>query len=169
MIIQNYGLHWKRVGIGWGRKGPGSPGVLLGRNFKVKKSPVVNFRQQAGIYILQDAFRPVYIGQTGRGNQRLWSRLRGHARGQLAERWDRFSWFGIFPVAGDKLSEKLSDDIKTTLSFVLDHLEGALIAVTEPPLNRKGPNFGDTVQFAQIDANATQAEAADDNDEEGDD
>lgn len=137
MIIQNYGLHWVRKDVDWGKKGKGNQGDLLGRLSKTVKSPTVRFREQAGIYILQDEFKPIYIGQCGSGEQRLFGRLRDHTRNHLAERWNRFSWFGVYPVKGEELNLKVNvDKITTDVYAILDHVEGVLISVTEPPLNR---------------------------------
>ena len=151
MIIRSYGLHWKRAWIDWGRRGPGNGGRILGRRADRVRSRTVDFRSQAGIYILQDGFRSVYIGQTGTGEDRLWKRLRFHARGSMAERWDRFSWFGIFPVGanGDLVEIDPEVGVNTTVNAVLNHVEGVLISIVEPPLNRQGPRLGDT-QFIQV-------------------
>lgn len=151
MIIQNYGLHWRRDLVAWGSRGLGNEGHLTGRLSSRVSSPRVNFRQQAGIYILQEGFRPLYIGQAGRGEQRLFSRLKGHTRNHLSERWDRFSWFGIFPVREGELDDNAAvAQIKTDISAILDHVEGVLISVTEPPLNRQGARFGQAEQYKQI-------------------
>lgn len=164
MIIQNYGLHWRRDRVAWGTRGAGNQGHLTGRLSHRVNSPHVNFREQAGIYILQDGFRPIYIGQAGRGDQRLFLRLRGHTRNQLAERWDRFSWFGIFPVTnGDLDLDAPVDNIRTDVAAILDHVEGVLISVTEPPLNRQGARFGQAQQYKQV---PNVAEGDDDGEEE---
>ena len=151
MIINNYGLHWKRDGVGWGTPGPGGKGSVTGRLSKKVKSPTVDFREQAGIYILQDGFKPIYIGQSGKGTHRLFDRLRNHSRSDLAERWDRFSWFGIYPVLNGVVDITANvQKIETDIFNVLDHLEGVLISVTEPPLNRQGGRFGEAEQYKQI-------------------
>lgn len=151
MLIQNYGLHWRRECVAWGKKGLGNEGHLTGRLAHRQTATHVNFRQQSGIYILQDGFRPVYIGQSGSSDQRLFARLKAHTLNHLAERWDRFSWFGIYPVKRGKLV--MSADvtkIQTNIYNILDHLEGALICVTEPPLNRQGARFGKVEQYKQV-------------------
>ncbi len=151
MLIQNYGLHWLRDGVDWGRKGLGNEGHLTGRLASRKGAKHVNFRYQSGIYILQDGFRPVYIGQSGRSDQRLFTRLKGHTQNHLAERWDRFSWFGIYPVKRGKLDTAANvTRIQTDIYSVLDHIEGALISVTEPPFNRQGARFGYAEQYRQV-------------------
>jgi len=164
LIIRNYGLHWKREAVNWGKKGVGNAGSLTGRLATKAKSKHVDFRDQAGVYILQDRFRVVYIGQAGRGAQRLFSRLKSHTKNHLADRWNRFSWFGIYPVKGDLVDSNLDlKKIKTDAFTVLDHLEGALISITEPPLNRQGPHFGDVGQYIQ---RRPENDTDDDNDDE---
>ena len=91
-IIKNYGLRWRRDRIAWGagsRRGHLS-GVLVGS----KRSDPVDFREQIGIYILYEAgFLPVYVGQSGNGNARLYSRLKSHQDGRLRDRWEYFSFW----------------------------------------------------------------------------
>ena len=160
MIIQNYGLHWRRDGVNWGRPGAGNQGHLTGRLASRVNSPNVNFREQSGIYILQDGFKPVYIGQTGRGDQRLFSRLKAHQKNHLAERWDRFSWFGVYPVKKGVLDLKANvAKISTTIESILDHVEGVLMLVTEPPLNKQGARMGDADQYRQIPTSGSRAAA----------
>lgn len=162
MIIQNYGLHWRRDVVNWGRRGAGNQGDLVGRLAERVNSPHVDFRQQSGIYILHDGFKPLYIGQAGRADQRLFSRLRGHTRNHLAERWDRFSWFGIYPVANGALDDNFDiNNIQTNIDGILDHIEGALISVTEPALNRQGARFGQAQQWKQVDTRVAEAEGDD--------
>ncbi|WP_342627188.1 hypothetical protein AAC691_12930 [Nguyenibacter vanlangensis] len=151
-IIKNYGLFWKRSEVNWGSPGQGNGGTLMGRLVSSRKSEPVDFREQSGIYILQDGFRVIYVGQSGSGDQKLFLRLKSHTKNHLAERWDRFSWFGIKSVLNThKLSQsdsKTAERGKT--SDILNQLEGVLINVTEPPLNRQGARFGKNVaQYIQ--------------------
>lgn len=151
MIIQNYGLHWRRDQVVWGTPGHGNQGHLTGRSSREAKGLHINFRSQSGIYILQEGFRPLYVGQSGKGTQRMFARLKGHTRNHLAERWDRFSWFGIYPVVGGELKLNIKvEKISTNIYSILDHLEGVLISITEPPLNRQGARFGEAEQYKQI-------------------
>lgn len=151
MIIMNYGLHWKRDEVFWGMRGRGNAGDLVGRLADRVRSPEVDFRQQSGIYVLQDRFSPVYIGQTGAGaGNRLFARLKSHTWNHLAERWDRFSWFGIAPVRDGRLVPTDDHNVATTVRDVLNHVEGVLISITEPPLNRQGARFGDATQYIQL-------------------
>lgn len=151
MLIHNYGLHWRREYVAWGKKGAGNEGHLTGRLASRKGSPHINFRYQAGIYILQEGFKPLYIGQAGRSEHRLFSRLKGHTQNHLAERWDRFSWFGIYPVKKGELNTAVDVvRLQVDIDSILNHIEGALISVTEPPLNRQGARFGSAEQYKQI-------------------
>ena len=100
MLIQNYGLFWRRDNVFWGRQN--NKGKLEGYPAKAKprsgkNGNVVNFRDQQGIYCLYDElFRLVYVGQAGANDkQRLFGRLKTHTTDQLAARWERFSWFGL--------------------------------------------------------------------------
>src|SRR3954471_20880699 len=93
-LIQNYGLFWRRSNVLWGR--PRVLGHLKGIRARAMSAPAVDFRDQAGVYVLyDDNFRLVYVGQAGAGNDFLFSRLRRHRKDALADRWTRFSWFGI--------------------------------------------------------------------------
>ena len=94
MLVHNYGLFWRRYDVFWGR--PNVPGRLDGVPAKETLAKPIDFREQAGVYVLyDDNFRLVYVGQAGAGNQFLFSRLKHHRRDALADRWTRFSWFGI--------------------------------------------------------------------------
>ncbi len=93
MLIQNYGLFWRRDAVFWGRAK--RPGHLKG--FHAKRAKPVDFRDQQGVYVLYDEnYRLVYVGQAGGKNRhRLFDRLRQHRGDQLAGRWTKFSWFGV--------------------------------------------------------------------------
>lgn len=131
----------------------------MSRVATAKKLLPINFREQTGVYILHDEnLRIIYVCQAGAGrNDRLFEGLRHHWRDHLAERWSRFSWFGICPV----LNAKLDASQKThslTAGEALDHIEAILIAAAEPPLNLQLGRFGKKVQqYLQISEDATQA------------
>jgi len=150
MLIRNYGLFWKREDVYWGRQK--SAGHLLGINAGLKKTDSVDFRQQVGFYALyDDAFQLVYFGQAGRGNgQTLYNRLKTHTTDHLAERWSRFSWFGIKYVkkSDGKLSAKPNKAQGDLLNFI-DQTEAIVLAVAEPPNNLQGGRFGKAVQYLQ--------------------
>lgn len=144
MIIKNYGLRWWRHLIFWGW--PGKAGCLRGR----LGDSVVDFREQIGIYILYDHEKIVYIGQAVKDTHNIFSRLKDHTRDSLADRWNRFSWFGIRKVVGG--GERLADiaaGYKTDTRDMLDHLEAILLAVVEPPLNKQGSKWVGAPQYIQ--------------------
>lgn len=151
MLFQNYGLFWDADRVGWGTPGKGNQGTLFGHQF-AKEEPI-DFRQQRGVYALYDnSYKILYVGQAGYGNARLYNRLHNHLWDHLAERWQRFSWFGIDPVTGPKGARFLEehDPGAPTIDAVLNHLEAILIAAAEPALNRQGGKFGNAQQFRQF-------------------
>lgn len=76
MLIQNYGLFWRRDRVKWG-KGK-NKGTLVGYWKGAKRQGSVDFREQRGIYVLyDDTFKIVYVGQAGNKNQCLFDRLPG--------------------------------------------------------------------------------------------
>ncbi|MEQ1540035.1 MAG: GIY-YIG nuclease family protein [Sphingorhabdus sp.] len=148
MLIQNYGLFWKADRVKWGAGK--NKGTLEGYLTGAKREGSVDFREQRGVYVLyDDTFRIVYVGQAGRGNHTLFGRLKTHRRDHLAERWSRFSWFGVREVTVNWVLGK-DTDFKTDLPSVLSHIEAILIATAEPPLNLQRGRFGaDVEQYLQ--------------------
>jgi hypothetical protein len=117
-----------------------------------KTSDPVDFRDQQGVYCLyDDNFKLVYIGQAGgKNDQRLFHRLKQHRSDKVADRWTRFSWFGIREVLGSGKLKAVKDNSYTKISDVLNHIEGILIAAAEPIHNRQGGRFGEQVgQYIQ--------------------
>ena len=150
MLVKNYGLFWRADRVFWGR--PGVSGHLMGVEAKNLTAGHVDFREQQGVYVLYDAsFRMVYVGQAGANDQqRLFDRLKQHNRDQLAERWSRFSWFGVRSVnlTGDLRAEAMA--AHPSMGGVLNHIEAILIAAAEPAHNRQGGRFGtDVEQYLQ--------------------
>jgi hypothetical protein len=149
-VIKNYGLMWRRDSVFWGRGGRGSKGLLQGQ----RKRRVIDFRNQIGVYVLYDETRsPVYVGQAGQGNVRLFNRLRSHQRDSLAHRWQYFSWFGLLSVnKSGRLSrhDDKSKHVTGTIKSTLNEIEGVLIAATEPPFNKQGARFRGIARYRQI-------------------
>ena len=143
MIIKNYGLRWQRDLIFWGW--PGKAGCLLGR----LGDTIIDFRRQIGIYILYDNEKIVYIGQAVKDNHTIFSRLKDHTKDHLADRWNRFSWFGILKVKGGKELVKVASAYQTNTKDMVDHLEAILLAVIEPPLNKQGGKWTVATQYIQ--------------------
>lgn len=149
MLIRNYGLFWRLDRVFWGR--PNKTGHLCGYSVSSQQR-IADFREQIGVYALYDsAFKVVYIGQAGANDKHhIFSRLKEHRNDQMAERWSRFSWFGLRSVNKDCSLRKVSQAKHPTLGDVLNHMEAVLLAVSEPPHNRQGGRFGDKVeQFLQ--------------------
>lgn len=150
-MIRTYGLHWSSDKVHWGTQGPGGAGRLLGCERLGDRENPVDFRDQTGIYALYYDFDLVYVGQTRAGNNRLLRRLRSHLSDHLAERWNRFSWFGTRWV---KKENRLSADAKAPpleTDRALNILEAVAIAIAEPRLNLQRGSWGnDAVQFFQI-------------------
>ncbi len=144
-LIHNYGLYWQRELVFWGR--PRVAGHLMGIDATQKKSEPVNFRDQVGIYVLyDDAFNLIYLGQAGRGKgHKLFDRLKSHRTDRLADRWSRFSWFGIRRVLDSYALSKEKLAANVPIPTVLDHVEAVLIETIEPPNNRQGGRFGEAV------------------------
>lgn len=146
MLISNYGLFWKRRKVWWGKQGvSGHLKGILSTNIR---DEAVDFRDQQGIYVLYDEnFRMVYAGQAGANDeQRLFSRLKQHTRDALADRWTRFSWFGIRSVNKDGSLRAEKSSAHPPIGSVLNHIEAILIATAEPPHNRQGGRFGEKVE-----------------------
>jgi hypothetical protein len=149
MLIRNYGLFWNREKVYWGR--PNSAGNLLGKRVHHKTQVAVDFRNQAGVYILyDDRFKIVYVGQTGSKEQKLFNRLKQHTQSHLSERWKLFSWFGMYAVSNYQLeyekNSSKSNTPTTSITIALNHIEAVLIASTEPPLNLKRGTWGNKVE-----------------------
>jgi hypothetical protein len=140
VLIKNYGLFWNRNDVFWGGVGPGNSGTLLGKLFTTDKP--TDFRDQQGIYVLyDDNFRMVYVGQAGSKDNRLFDRLKQHRSDDVADRWTKFSWFGLKWVTKEN---KLSADKggnTAKIPAVLNHLEAILIAAAEPIHNKQGGRF----------------------------
>lgn len=139
---------WRRDSVFWGRGR--NKGVLEGR----RSGLVIQFRDQIGVYVLYDeGRRPIYVGQAGQGNARLFDRLRTHRRDSLAHRWHYFSWFGLLSVnksgqlsGWDAPLKRVSGTIKSTLN----EIEGVLIAATEPAFNKQGARFRGIARYRQV-------------------
>ena len=146
MLIKSYGLFWRIEDIFFGA--PGVRGHLLGVPAKNKTAKPTDFREQQGVYVLYDEnYRLVYVGQAGANDkQRLWDRLNQHRSDNIAERWTKFSWFGLRGAKANGELSAESSGSNSTHASVLNHIEAILIAAAEPPHNRQGGRFGDDVE-----------------------
>lgn len=147
-VIKNYALMWNRDAVCWGRGR--RKGTLKGR----RKGKIIDFREQIGVYVLYDeGRRPIYVGQAGQGNARLFKRLRSHKGDHLADRWRYFSWFGLLTVNKNKKLSAWDNKAKRvtgTIGSLLDEVEGVLIAATEPRFNKQGAKFKGIHQYQQV-------------------
>lgn len=145
MLIRNYGLFWHRESVFWGRQKV--KGRLEGVPASSVRAKIVDFREQAGVYVLyDDNFRVIYVGQAGAGNSRLFSRLKKHTKDALADRWTRFSWFGLRWVKRNNKLSNVAAGVPVRHKDLLDHIEAILISATEPPHNKQGGKFGKKVK-----------------------
>ena len=150
LLVRNIGAFWRRDQVFWGS--PGKAGHLYGVPQDWTTAPCTDFWHQKGVYALHANYNIVYVGQTRKWG--LGPRLKDHCWDHLAGRWNQFSWFGVRNVrtTDGTLSEPPTMRV-LSLETVLDHLEGVLIEVAEPPMNGQDGRFGDhVVRFEQIPA-----------------
>ena len=141
-LIRNYGLFWKSGDVFSGV--PRNPGALFGVPLTQKKAKPVDFRDQRGVYVLYAGYDLVYVGQNN--GQELITRLIQHQKDDLAERWDRFSWFGLRAIKTGGDLAKYNQGVHAKNRSVLNHIEAILIYAAEPRLNRQGGKFGDNIK-----------------------
>ncbi len=139
-LINAFGMYWVRSSVLWiptprilGQQQPGS-------------TPV-DFCEQKGVYLLHDGRAVVYVGRTT--DQPLGIRLRQHVADRLNGRWDRFSWFGVYPVS-DTGALDTSAEATYDLETLIVTMEALLIEGLEPPQNRKRGDDFRAVEFLQV-------------------
>lgn len=150
-IIKNFGFLWERKYIYRGSGGDGNAGHLKGFAAGARE---VDFREQFGVYVLYDRNQSiVYVGQAGNGHATLFTRLRNHMDGPLWNRWEYFSWIGFKDVnLNGKLSNQQSVDSGVSgfkYSDALNEIEGILIEIIEPKLNKQGGKLKGAVEYFQ--------------------
>mgnify|MGYP002780802060 CR=1 FL=1 len=128
LAIRAYGVYWERDAVDWAKAVP----KLLGQQFEQAKP--VDFAPQRGVYLLHDGRETVYVGRTT--DQGIAHRLREHSRNRLRSRWNRFSWFGLLPVADDG-TVRADHEAVAGPSQLIAILEAVLIEVLEPGQNRQ--------------------------------
>ena len=142
-IVNAFGIYWNRNLVHW-KTTPDLLGIQqIGAND-------VNFKDQIGIYLLHDSRETIYVGQAI--EQPLGQRLKNHTTDRLGGRWDRFSWFGFYPVSENG---KLNLEIKFkefTIQNLGDILESILIESIEPRQNRKQGNLFYGLEYLQVEA-----------------
>lgn len=136
--IMALGMFWERDRIMWAH----NPKIL---GVEQDGADAVDVAEQSGIYLLHDFHDIIYVGRTTKNN--LGSRLSAHTRDRLKTRWNRFSWFGFRTV---KESGSLgSNSVSYELGDVISAMESLLIEAVEPPLNRKGGDGFQGIEFIQ--------------------
>jgi hypothetical protein len=149
-IIKSYGFLWERKYI---FRGTGNTaGHLRGTAAGLE---MADFREQIGVYVLYDQFQHiVYIGQAGNGNASLFTRLKNHMDGGIRNRWQYFTWVGFKAVNQDgSLSAQQSVDSGVSgfkYSDALNEIEGILIEVIEPKLNKQAGRLKSAVEYYQF-------------------
>jgi len=147
-MIITYGLFWRLDCVFWGKKN--NPGNLWGSKTQSSNAIKVDFRNQRGIYALYADYELVYTGPTGAGDDRLFKRLKMHRSDHLAERWNRFSWFGTRWVTQQHELSKDAIAVHVDTVKALNILEAVAIAISEPRLNLQRGRWGDTKQYFQV-------------------
>jgi hypothetical protein len=147
--IKNWGFQWQRQYIfrGAGSNAGHLKGYAAGR-------PEADFREQIGVYILHDReLRIVYVDQAENGNATLFNRIKQHMAGRLSGRWDYFAWFGFLKVNNNGSLSEVADVSSRvsgfTYSQALDQIEGILIEVIEPPLNKQAGQLKAATEYTQ--------------------
>lgn len=149
-FITHYGLFWSERDVLWnGKKSDliGKEKGRLGRRgrpTKAEKDEGKSYGEFAGVYCLYRDGSLIYVGEAGLGDKKstLFSRLKSHRVGPLADRWDEFSWFGC------SKEHFQSADIKAADCFA--QLEAILIAVTNPGYNKQAGTFAEAQQVFQL-------------------
>src|ERR1700733_4926132 len=129
MPIRNYGISWDR-----------KTAELVGLWGKRRGTQAVYFGDQIGIYTLEKKGKVLYVGQTGIGKGASFNRrLVDHVK-KKNRKWDSFSWFG---TRATRLTGTLvrTPRIHMDTSAVVKDIETLLIALLEPPLNKKAGKY----------------------------
>lgn len=136
--IHALGMFWNRDLVRW----TGNPAVL-GRQ-QIGANPV-DMAQQRGIYLLHDVREVVYVGRSI--DRPLGRRLYEHTVDRLNTRWNRFSWFGLCPVADDGSLGAPTDG--HAADTIIAAMEAILIEALEPVQNRRRGDGFTGVEFIQ--------------------
>ena len=142
-IVNAFGIYWNRNLVHWKT----IPDLL---GIQQVGATEVNFKDQIGIYLLHDSRETVYVGQAI--EQPLGKRLKDHTTDRLAGRWDRFSWFGFYPVTEDAKLNLNAKFKEFTIQNLGDILEAILIESIEPRQNRKQGNSFTGLEYLQQEA-----------------
>jgi len=137
-VVTSFGMFWRRTGIEW----MNNPKVL---GMQQLGADPVNFSKQIGVYLLYDGREVIYVGRATK--RPLGQRLYEHTLDRLCTRWDRFSWFGLLPVADTGFLGELPPYYST--DPLIPALEAILIEALEPRQNRKRGDDLAAVEYLQ--------------------
>jgi len=153
-LIRNMGLFWHRDQVRWKGNRRIGKARLAGKRRSAKTKGEVDFWKQTGIYALYADYRLIYVGQGGLSDKSyLGTRLKKHLTDDFAGRWNTFSWFGLQVVKRtDNTLGKRTKFSVGSRAHLANVLEGIIIEVAEPPMNRQGARFGRRVErYIQVD------------------
>jgi hypothetical protein len=140
-LINAFGMFWMRQEVDWSNRSP----KILGA--QQTGSVPVDFSTQAGVYLLYDGSRVVYVGRVSA--PRLGTRLWEHTRDRLTSRWDRFSWFGVRSVRPDGALAPIPKG-NIQIDVLIATMEALLIEGLEPPQNRRQGDGFSALEFIQV-------------------
>lgn len=132
-------MYWDREKVLWERP------KLLG--CQQIGSTQVDFASQFGVYMLHDRREVLYVGRTT--DQSFGTRIKEHTINRLNGRWDRFSWFGVYPVREDG-SLDTSAQPNYSLTNLITTMEALLIEGLEPRQNRKRGDGFQAIEYLQV-------------------
>lgn len=139
-LINAFGMFWNRDRVYW------KPTMARLLGVQQSGSAVVNFNEQAGVYVLYDGSRPIYVGRVT--EPRLGQRLFEHTRDRLTGRWNRFSWFGVRGVRDNGELAPIPT-LGIGVGGLIATMEALLIEGLEPPQNRRQGDGFNAVEFIQ--------------------
>jgi hypothetical protein len=137
-VISSFGMFWRRESVEWA-----STPKLLGMQ-QIGAEPV-DFHKQVGIYLLYDGREVIYVGRCT--DRPLGKRLYEHTLDRFSSRWDRFSWFGLLPVADTGVLGKMPSTYPGV--NIVPAIEAILIEALEPRQNRKRGDDLSAVEYIQ--------------------
>ena len=153
-FVSSYGFFWKREFVDWSKTY--ETAKLLGARSNKRnpsKKEITNLAKQVGVYALyNDNHDLVYFGQVGYAKYRsIFQRLKEHCGDGLDTRWSQFSWFGVTKVnKTNELSQQKKAFCQGPTEAFIDQLEAIVIAISDPPSNKKGGSFKGANKFYQV-------------------
>ena len=149
-----YGYRWKRDSENWNEE------KLEGKK-KGKNAKHVDFSGRAGVYLLHNGDRTVYVGRVQGKERDIKTRLNEHRQDRLKHDWDKFSWFVFNKVQGEDsesgseyfpplIKTEDADETKDQLLQVITMIEAVIINGIRPSRNSRGGDVRDDVLYDQV-------------------